>query len=67
MGAPFARRSEKSWAIELFELLRGRETYDFEEIATGDESWFHRHYEPREMFAFHEIEVSFDGTNAKLV
>jgi hypothetical protein len=37
--------------IELFELLRRREAYDFDGIATGDESWFHYHWEPREMFA----------------
>jgi hypothetical protein len=38
-------------AIELVELLRGREAYDFDGIATGDESWLHHHYELREMFA----------------
>jgi hypothetical protein len=32
-------------------LLRGREAYDFDGIATGDESWFHYYYEPCEMFA----------------
>jgi hypothetical protein len=38
-------------AIELLELLRGRKAYDFDGIATGDESWSHCHYEPLEMFA----------------
>jgi hypothetical protein len=34
--------------IELVELLRGRKADDFDGIATGDESWFHYHHEPRE-------------------
>jgi hypothetical protein len=38
-------------AIELLELLRGRKAYNFNGIATGDESWFHYHYEQGEMFA----------------
>jgi hypothetical protein len=53
MGSVFDwRRSEKSSArigIELLELLR--EASDFKGIATGNESWFHYHYEPRETFA----------------
>jgi hypothetical protein len=38
-------------AIELLELLRGRKAYDLDGIAAGDESWFHCHYDPHEMFA----------------
>jgi hypothetical protein len=38
-------------AIELLELLPGRKAYAFDVIATGDESWFHYHCEPREKFA----------------
>jgi transposase len=37
--------------IELLELFRRREAHDFDGIATGKESWFHYHYEPREKFA----------------
>jgi hypothetical protein len=38
-------------AIELLKLLWGREVYDFDGIATGNESWFQYDYELREMFA----------------
>jgi hypothetical protein len=37
--------------IELVELLPGRKVYNFDWIATDDESWFHYRYELREMFA----------------
>jgi hypothetical protein len=37
--------------IEVIELLRGREAHDFDAIATDDESYFHYHYEPREVLA----------------
>jgi hypothetical protein len=32
-------------------LLRGRQAYDFDGIATGNELWFCYHYKSREMFA----------------
>jgi hypothetical protein len=35
----------------LLELLPGREACTFDGIATGDESWFHYHWEPSEKFA----------------
>jgi hypothetical protein len=38
-------------AIEPLELLRGRQAYDFDGIATGDGPWFHYHDELRGMFA----------------
>jgi hypothetical protein len=37
--------------IALLELLQGRKTYYFDHISINDESWFHYHYEPREMCA----------------
>jgi hypothetical protein len=45
------KNHRRASAIELLELLPGREAYAFDGIATGDESWFHYHYEPREKFA----------------
>jgi hypothetical protein len=41
-------------AIELLELSRGRAADDFGGIATGDESWFHYHYEPAKCLQRHE-------------
>jgi hypothetical protein len=48
---PAQNNHRRASALELLELLRRREAYDFDGIATGDESWFHCHYEPLEMFA----------------
>jgi hypothetical protein len=45
------KNHRRASAIELLELLRGREAHDFDRTATGDESWFHCHYQLREMFA----------------
>jgi hypothetical protein len=45
------KNHRRTSAIELLELLPGRQAYAFHGIATGDESWFHCHYEPREKFA----------------
>jgi hypothetical protein len=45
------KNHRRASAIELLKLLRGREAYDFDAIATGDESLFHYHSEPRKMFA----------------
>jgi hypothetical protein len=45
------KNHRRALAIELFELLPGREAYDFDGIATGDEPWFHYDYEPREKSA----------------
>jgi transposase len=46
------KNHQRASAIELLVLLRGlgREAYDFDGIATSDESWFYYHWEPREMF-----------------
>jgi hypothetical protein len=45
------KNHRRASAIALFELLRGREAYDFDGIATGEESWFSHHYQSREKFA----------------
>jgi hypothetical protein len=45
------KNHRRASAIELLELLRGREADDFDGVATGDESRFHDHFEPRDMFA----------------
>jgi hypothetical protein len=45
------KNPRRASAIELLELLREREAYYFDRIATGDDSWFHYHCELCEMFA----------------
>jgi hypothetical protein len=45
------KNHRRASVIALLELLRGREAYDFDGIATDDESWFHYHYKSREKFA----------------
>jgi hypothetical protein len=45
------KKCRLSSAIKLLKQLRERESFDFNCITTGDESWFQYHYGPQEMFA----------------
>jgi hypothetical protein len=55
MGATFARgcseNHRRALAIELLELLQGRDADNFDGMATGYQSQFHGHDEWGEMFA----------------